>query len=443
MSVEKSNNEQSRDPAPALSRDLGDRARDSNPEDVLDPGAVLRSARLAAGISIAQMARRLHLMARVVEAIEANDLRHFSAPAYWRGYVRNYAKLLGIDAEPLLRAYTEQQPDLAPPPMPKPVNKGEDEEDKAQRGSLPPPVLWAALFVGLLLLFAWQWPLVEQTVRDYRENQSAQSAGTAPAARMTEEPVRPVPDRNAAQPVVAGQDSPAVPASAMAPLAAEDSAAFRPIRGVPGQAVGEATAEGPAATGATGYNATASEMPAQTLPDDRQGATLLDGRPDAIRVPGTEAILATASDGADGQTVSAPTAAAGLAGFDSQPPDNPLPTENEPLAGETDAAARVGVNTTEAAVTRDLLSVRRITPTGNDELWFEFTEDCWVEVYDTEGLSLYQDLLRRRQSLRLLGRGPFQIQLGYAPGVTLEYNGEPVPLLPHTRNTVASLVVGQ
>ena len=51
--------------------------------------------------------------------------------------------------------------------------------------------------------------------------------------------------------------------------------------------------------------------------------------------------------------------------------------------------------------------------------------------------------MRRRQTLRLVGAGPFQIRLGYAPAVTLAYNGEPVPLAPHTRNTVALLVVGQ
>ena len=90
-----------------------------------------------------------------------------------------------------------------------------------------------------------------------------------------------------------------------------------------------------------------------------------------------------------------------------------------------------------------MLRVRRITPLGDDELWFEFTQDCWVEVFNTEGQALYENLLRRRQSLRLIGTGPFQIRLGYAPGAMLEYNGEPVRLGPHTRNNVASLVLGQ
>ena len=86
---------------------------------------------------------------------------------------------------------------------------------------------------------------------------------------------------------------------------------------------------------------------------------------------------------------------------------------------------------------------RRITEFGDDEMWFQFTEDCWVEIKDTQGANLYSDLSRSGQNLRLVGQGPFRILLGYAPGVQMQYNGETVSLLAHTRNNVASLVLGQ
>lgn len=86
---------------------------------------------------------------------------------------------------------------------------------------------------------------------------------------------------------------------------------------------------------------------------------------------------------------------------------------------------------------------RRITEFGDDEMWFQFTEDCWVEIKDTRGANLYSDLSRSGQNLRLVGQGPFRILLGYAPGVQMQYNGETVSLLAHTRNNVASLVLGQ
>ncbi len=86
---------------------------------------------------------------------------------------------------------------------------------------------------------------------------------------------------------------------------------------------------------------------------------------------------------------------------------------------------------------------RRITELGDDEMWFQFTEDCWVEIKNTDGANLYSDLSRAGQDLRLVGQGPFRILLGYAPGVQMQYNGEVVSLMAHTRNNVASLVLGQ
>lgn len=88
-------------------------------------------------------------------------------------------------------------------------------------------------------------------------------------------------------------------------------------------------------------------------------------------------------------------------------------------------------------------SVQRISALGDDRLWFKFSDECWVEVLSTTGENLYSDLSRAGQTLELVGGGPFRILLGYAPGVRMAFNGEPVVLGPHTRNNVASLVLGQ
>jgi cytoskeleton protein RodZ len=87
--------------------------------------------------------------------------------------------------------------------------------------------------------------------------------------------------------------------------------------------------------------------------------------------------------------------------------------------------------------------VRRITPFGDDLITFTFNEECWVEVKALDGENLYSDLNRAGRTLKLQGRGPFRILLGYAPGVALQFNGEPVPLTRYTRNNVATLVLGE
>lgn len=106
----------------------------------------------------------------------------------------------------------------------------------------------------------------------------------------------------------------------------------------------------------------------------------------------------------------------------------------EPVAAEpTDAEPSSAVPET----------AQRITEFGNDRLTFRFAEDCWVEVRSASGVNLYSNLSRAGTTLRLMGEGPFRILLGYAPGVELTFNREAVPLGPHTRNNVATLVLGQ
>ncbi|MEZ5549869.1 MAG: DUF4115 domain-containing protein [Pseudomonadales bacterium] len=87
--------------------------------------------------------------------------------------------------------------------------------------------------------------------------------------------------------------------------------------------------------------------------------------------------------------------------------------------------------------------VRRITAAGDDRLTLTFSADCWVEVRSLDGGNLYSDLNRSGRTLELVGRGPFRVRLGYAPGVELSFNGERVPLAARTRNNVANLVLGQ
>ena len=96
-----------------------------------------------------------------------------------------------------------------------------------------------------------------------------------------------------------------------------------------------------------------------------------------------------------------------------------------------------------APLSSDAPGVRRITASGDDRLKFSFTQDCWVEIKDAQGGSLYSDLSKSGGTLELVGHAPFHILLGNAPAVTLAFNGERVALSPHTRNNVGTLVLGQ
>ncbi len=66
------------------------------------PGVALQAARQARQLSVVQVADRLKLSSAVVAALEANDKGRLPAPVFVRGYVRAYARLLGLPAEELL-----------------------------------------------------------------------------------------------------------------------------------------------------------------------------------------------------------------------------------------------------------------------------------------------------------------------------------------------------
>jgi len=65
-------------------------------------GASLRAAREAQGLSIQDVARQLRLMNRQIVAMENEDFASLGQPVFARGFVRNYARLLGLDAQALL-----------------------------------------------------------------------------------------------------------------------------------------------------------------------------------------------------------------------------------------------------------------------------------------------------------------------------------------------------
>ena len=71
------------------------------------PGRRLREARMARKLSRDDVARALRLKPQIITALEADDTAALPAPIYVNGYLRNYARLVGIPAEPLIEAYAQ------------------------------------------------------------------------------------------------------------------------------------------------------------------------------------------------------------------------------------------------------------------------------------------------------------------------------------------------
>lgn len=67
-------------------------------------GERLKLAREAAGLSIDDVAASLHMPARVVRSLEAEDWSRLGAPVFVRGQVRSYSRLVGLTTAPMMAA---------------------------------------------------------------------------------------------------------------------------------------------------------------------------------------------------------------------------------------------------------------------------------------------------------------------------------------------------
>ena len=106
----------------------GDRVRPiARPGDAVDPlvvddfelepaadpvvGPELVAARTRLGLTVDQLAERTRIRPHVIESIEVDDFAPCGGDFYARGHLRTLARVLGVDAAPLLRAYDDKYAD--------------------------------------------------------------------------------------------------------------------------------------------------------------------------------------------------------------------------------------------------------------------------------------------------------------------------------------------
>lgn len=77
-------------------------------------GGALRTEREKQGLSVQDVASKLKISSRQIESIEADQFASLPESTIVRGFIRNYAKLLKMQAEPLLDAYKVLEPTKEP-----------------------------------------------------------------------------------------------------------------------------------------------------------------------------------------------------------------------------------------------------------------------------------------------------------------------------------------
>lgn len=74
------------------------------------PGGLLAAERERQGLSRADVAQRVHMSVSQIEALETGDYGRLPRGTFLRGFVRNYAKALGMDPEAPTRLLAETAP---------------------------------------------------------------------------------------------------------------------------------------------------------------------------------------------------------------------------------------------------------------------------------------------------------------------------------------------
>jgi cytoskeletal protein RodZ len=92
------------------------------PEGTIDAfmdeiGHILREARENKGLTLEEAQTQTRINARYLTALENGQYSALPTPVHVRGFLRNYARFLGLDPQPLLSRYAAGQGQDAPPPL--------------------------------------------------------------------------------------------------------------------------------------------------------------------------------------------------------------------------------------------------------------------------------------------------------------------------------------
>ncbi|MGR1181912.1 cytoskeleton protein RodZ [Aeromonas veronii] len=285
------------------------------------PGQLLRNAREQLGWTREQVASRIHLRLTLIAAIESDTYDKHTSHTFIRGYLRTYAKLVGIPDETILAAYDKLG--LTPPDNIDMQSFSRRSRQQANDSRLK-VVTWLVILVLIALSVAWWW-----------QNTSRRSAGD---------------EALAATEMSATSSTPAEPA-----ITPPDAINTAPVEGA---------ANAPAAT----------DVIAPAVVSDAT-ATL------------------------------APVSAA------------VAPSDVSAAVGTATDAAVSGANGTES---EEVV----VDPATAPQLKMSFTADCWLDVKDANGKTLFSGLKKANDELVLEGAEPLKFIIGAPMAVKLDYKGQ-------------------
>ncbi len=114
-------------------------------------GQRFRAAREARGLSISEVAEQIRIRVVYLTAIESEAWSEIGAAVYVRGFLRTYARFLGLDAEEVVAAFNLGEGERGAI-VPARGNIADIERAGGRRGLQLSPLIWIASLVAVILI---------------------------------------------------------------------------------------------------------------------------------------------------------------------------------------------------------------------------------------------------------------------------------------------------
>jgi cytoskeleton protein RodZ len=351
-------------------------------------GARLRAGREKLGLTVLQVAERMHTDPKIVEAIEAENYEALGAPVYARGHIRHYAELVGESATELIALYSDLSK-VAQPDLTRIV--------KAPAGSDSNKLVAPALLVIAVFAVAGAVWWVSALSKKKPQLSETHVVGEESPTVASESP----PDATAmqAQPGPSGAAVPqgAAPAPGRAGGVANTGRA--PGQGGGGTSGAPSTGGMQARGGGTGVG-----TPASAAPQARAGGAVGTPASQTRAGAGSGAPAAAAAAQARSSAGGAGTATTPTRTASAAPPSTPGTT-----------ASTVGTTPPPRSKNQSQVTLR-------------YSADSWTEVYDASGARLFYDVGAANSVQTVVGTPPLRVVLGNASGVAVQFNGHNTPV---------------
>ena len=358
-------------------------------------GEVFASARNAKNIALKDVSNNLRLSIKQIEALESNDFASLPPAMITRGFIRNYARLLELDAEPLLASYRARVPEALPTAL-----SVQTSMNQVMPGNSKPSSIKYFVIAGLIafsLITGW-----------YYSNHMQKPASAADESLVES-------SDNQAATAVAELPEVALPAAERQFQA--DAASVEP-------AVIEGAADA----------ATVNSLPLDKSKTEVATTAAVNNAVQANNTVEASSKLVPAAEVASLPVVS-------------------TPSEQAPK----DAAVDFKALKEKAALKQSLSNISDVKPASTDlttsglktdskiasikGVNIAVTEQTWVRVTDKTGAVVYEKLLQPNSEDGFDGLPPFKVLVGNAKATKLSFMGQDVDLTEKARNNVARVTL--